>query len=352
MNLPPLCYTAIQNGASDIIFHLGEHPSMRVSGTIHAIPDTTPVTEALLLEIWKAAGQDTSVRDADAAVVLEDGQRFRASLFHQLGTRAAVLRVVRRDIPSLHSLGLPVAILLDWLSHKSGLVLVTGPTNSGKSTTLAACIADMAQSSPRHIITVEDPVEFIFEHHQSIITQREVGIDTPSFPQALHQALRQSPDVIFIGEIRDSESAVTALQATETGHLVLASVHGNRTTDAIERITQLIPGDLRPMLARVLAANLVGVLAQRLIPGLAGDRVPSVEYVTNAGAVRPMIEQSRLDDLKQLIERSSGESARSQNMSLLALCRKGRISEEEALAASDARSDLSLQLKGITNRTF
>ncbi len=352
MNFEAICQIAIESGASDLILHVGEIPMMRVQGSLFTVTDALPISDELMAAVWDAAGVALSSRDADAAIVLPDGQRFRASIFHQLGRRAAVLRIVRREVAALDALGLPVNILRSWFSRKTGLILVTGPTNSGKSTTLASCIAEMAQSSPRHIITVEDPVEFVFQNHQSIITQREVGIDTPSFPQALHQALRQSPDVIFIGEIRDPESAVTALQATETGHLVLASVHGNRTTDAIERITQLLPSDLRPMLARVLASDLVGVLAQRLITGLAGDRVLSVEYVTNAGAVRPMIEQSRMDDLKQFIERSPGDSAQSQNRSLLSLCREGRISEEAALAASDTRSDLCLQLKGITNRTF
>lgn len=325
---------------------------MRVNGMIHTIPDTSSVNDALLQEIWTAAGLPPSVQDADAAVVLPDGQRFRASLFQQLGKRAAVLRVVRRKVPLLDSLGLPVEVLSRWLSYKSGLILITGPTNSGKSTTLAACIAAIAKDASKHIITIEDPVEFVFTSSQSIITQREVGIDTPSFPKALHQALRQSPDVILIGEIRDSESAITALQATETGHLVLASVHGNRVTDAIERITQLIPPDLRPLLSRVLAANLLGVMAQRLIPGITAERVAAVEYVSNAGATKPLIEQCRMEDLKKLIERSPADTARSQNAALLALCHEGKVSKTEALSASDTRSDLSLQLKGITNRTF
>lgn len=323
---------------------------MRVAGNLEVVPDASICDESWLSELWDRAGVAQSLGNADAAVVLADGQRFRASLFQQLGKRAAVLRVVRRDIPELESLGLPVDVLRHWLGRRSGLVLVTGPTNSGKSTTLAACVNDTARSAPRHIITVEDPVEFIFEQGKSVVTQREVGIDSPSFSDALRQALRQSPDMILIGEIRDPDSAIMALQATETGHLVLASVHGNRSTDAIERITQLLPGDMRAMWSRSLAANLIGVLAQRLVIGVHGARVASVEFLTNVGAVRPLVEQCRLEELNALIARSAPDTACSQNHSLMQLCRTGQITESEALAASDARSDLMLQLKGINRK--
>ncbi|MFY8215703.1 MAG: type IV pilus twitching motility protein PilT [Chthoniobacterales bacterium] len=351
MQFETTCQSAVQHGASDLILHCGEIPRMRVGGVMCMVPGAVAIDDAFLSTLWSAAKVDPATENADAALVLPDGQRFRASLFQHLGQRAAVLRVVRRDIPSLDTLGLPVELLRDWLGRRAGLVLVTGPTNSGKSTTLAACIAETAHAAPRHIITVEDPVEFVFANGDSIISQREVGIDTPSFSHALHQALRQSPDVILIGEIRDAESAVTALQATETGHLVLASVHGSRASDAIERLTQLLPADLRPMLARVLAANLIGVIAQRLLPTTSGERIASVEYFTNVGATRSLVEQCRLDELNQLIERSAPDTARSQNQSLLQLCRASQISETEALAASDSRSDLMLQLKGINRRT-
>jgi len=324
---------------------------MRVGGMLCVIPGSVTIGAEFLAELWSAAGAAPSVVNADAAVVLRDGQRFRASLFQHLGKRGAVLRIVRREIPALDDLGLPVEVLRGWLGRRAGLILVTGPTNSGKSTTLAACVVETARSAPRHIITVEDPIEFVFGSSDSIVTQREVGIDAPSFSDALHQALRQSPDVLLIGEIRDAESAVTALQATETGHLVLASVHGSRISDAIERITQLLPADLRPMLARVLAANLIGVMAQRLLPGRDGARIASVEYLANVGAARALIEQCRLDELNQLIERSAPDTARSQNQSLLTLCRAGLVSEAEVLAASDSRADLMLQLKGINRRT-
>lgn len=349
MNFQTICQAAVAHRGSDVIMHEGEFPVIRVGGELCSVPGSERLDAAFFGDLWQAGRVAPDVREADTAIVLPDGQRFRANLFHQLGRRAAVLRVVQRDVPRLDALGLPTQVIRNWLAQRAGMVLVTGPTNSGKSTTLAACISEISQTVPRHIITVEDPVEFAFPPAQSVITQREVGIDTPSFAQALRQALRQSPDVILIGEIRDSDSAVTAVQASETGHLVLASVHGSRATDAVERLTLLLPPDLRPMLTRVVAANLLGVVAQRLIIDKNGDRVAAVEYFSNIGAMRPLIEQTRLEELRQLIDRSGPETASSQNASLLRLFRDGRISEMEALAASDTRSDLSLQLKGITH---
>lgn len=348
-DLDALCRSGVSAGAADILFHEGRSPVVRVGSGLREL-SSAPLDGAFFDNLWEQLRFAPTMFDLDAALELEDGQRFRVSAFRQLGRRAAVLRVVKRDVPTLDSLRLPSDVLRSWLARTAGLILVTGPTNSGKSTTLASCIAEILSGASRHVVTVEDPIEYVFQSARSVVTQREVGIDVASFPEALRQTLRQSPDVIFIGEIRDPESAMTALQATETGHLVLATVHGNRVTDALERMIQLLPDNLRPVMTRAIAGNLLGVMAQKLVSTPTGTRIPSVEYFTNVGAVRPMIEQGRMSDLRSHLDRADDRDGRSENRALLALCKAGHISDTEAMRISDTPSDLGLLLKGISQR--
>jgi twitching motility protein PilT len=350
MNLQQLCEATVQADASDLILHEGEPVALRVKGGVARL-DATPVAAEILDELWAACGAPADAPDFDAAFNSLDGRRFRVNLFRHLGRRGAVLRYVRSEIWDLDHLGVPAPLLRDWLSRKSGILLVTGPAGSGKSTTLAACLEEINESSARHIVTIEDPIEFVFRENNCVFTQREVGIDTPTFAAGLRQALRQAPDVLFIGEIRDADSAVTAIHASETGHLVLATIHGADAADALERMSQLLPEAERRMLGRVFASQLLGVLAQRLLPTNDDEFALAVEYFANAGAARTIIEEGRASDLRDFIDRSATGSSQSLLRSVTELCRAGRVSEQVALSVVDKPGELSRALRGITSVT-
>ncbi len=350
MNLEQICEATVQAGASDLILHEGSPLALRVNGGVARI-DATPIEPEVFDTLWAACHAPPDAHDFNAAFVSAQGERFRVNLFRTLGRRGAVLRHIRSEIPSLDQLGVPAPMLRDWLSRQSGIVLVTGPAGSGKSTTLAACLEEINEFSARHIVTIEDPVEFIFRENCCIFTQRDVGIDTVTFAEGLRQAMRQAPDVLFIGEIRDPDSAVTAIHAAETGHLVLATIHGSDTADALERMAQLLPDSERRTLARIFASQLLGVVAQRLLPSTAGGNVLAVEYFMNVGAMRAYIEDGRAAELRDFIERSSTDTALSLMRSVATLCRAGQVSESVALAAVEKPGELTRILRGISSAT-
>ncbi len=350
MNLEQLCETTVQAGASDLVLHEGEPVALRVHGGMARI-DAEPLGADVMDALWAACGVPAGARDFNSAFVSQQGERFRVNLFLTLGRRGAVLRHIRSEITALDHLGVPAPILKDWLRRQSGIILVTGPAGSGKSTTLAACLEEINEFSARHIVTIEDPVEFVFRENCSIFTQRDVGIDTGSFAEGLRQALRQAPDVLFIGEIRDPDSAATAIHASETGHLVLATIHGSDTTDALERMAQLLPESERRPLARIFASQLLGVLAQRLLPAVNGGYALAVEYFVNVGATRSYIEDNRAADLRDLIDRSGPETALSMLRSVAELCRSGFIGESIAMNAVDKPNELMRMMRGISSVT-
>lgn len=350
MNLEQLCEATVQAGASDLVLHEGDPVALRVHGGMARI-DADPLGPDVMDTLWAACGAPPDTRDFNSAFVSAQGERFRANLFRTLGRRGAVLRHIRSEITPLDLLGVPALILKDWLRRQSGIILVTGPAGSGKSTTLAACLEEINEFSARHIVTIEDPVEFVFRENCSIFTQRDVGIDTGSFAEGLKQALRQAPDVLFIGEIRDADSAITAIHASETGHLVLATIHGSDTADALERMSQLLPEAERRMLGRIFASQLLGVVAQRLLPATNGGYALAVEYFVNAGAVRTYIEDNRAADLRDLIERSGPETALSMLRSVAELYRAGSISESIAMHAVDKPNELARMMRGISSIT-
>lgn len=275
-----LCQAVEAYEASDLLLHENRSPLLRIAGDLRTL-DATPLDRSFFRELWKACGAAETVQDHDASFTSPGGIRFRVNLLRQLGSHAAVLRRIRRDIPQLESIGVPAGVLRDWMVRKSGLVLVCGPTGSGKSTTLAACLEWMNQGLSRHIVSIEDPIEYLFSNQRCLFTQREVGIDTSGFAEGLRRSLRQSPDVIFVGEIRDAETAGTATQASETGHLVLATLHASSCTDAVERLQFLFPATLRDTVRRTLSGQLLGILCQRLLPALQGGMALAVEYFSN-----------------------------------------------------------------------
>ncbi|MEZ5328283.1 MAG: ATPase, T2SS/T4P/T4SS family [Verrucomicrobiales bacterium] len=340
---------AIEQGASDTFFSEGVTVRMKINGTLREV-GTEAVDRAGLVEFWQACGKDPVVMDADTAYVAPDGTRFRVNLFRHMGKLGAVLRQIKTDIPSLESLGLPQALLTAWMSQPSGLVLVTGPTGCGKSTTIAACLEWINQNHARHVVTIEDPVEYQFVDKKSMFSQREVHTDTPSFANGLRSSLRQAPDIILLGEIRDLESARIALQAAETGHLVLSTVHSSGVQDTLDRLVNLFSEHERHSLLSLLSAQLIGVFSQMLLPCAEDDDVHVVcEHMNNEGATRLWIREARLPELQDFIAKSDDGWNLSFMRSLVAAARAGRVEKQVARRASANATEFDRALLGISS---
>ncbi len=344
LELDALCAAAQEHSASDLLLHEGQPPRLRLKGRLAEL-EAAPVSATVLERLREACGAPEGSFEYDGSLT-SGGVRFRVNLFRQLGRRAAVLRRIRSDIPGLETLGLPVGLLEEWCGRTSGIVIVCGPTGSGKSTTLAAALQWMNRNFSRHVVTIEDPVEYLFQNDQCIFTQREVGGDTASFADGLRSALRQTPDVILVGEIRDAVTAITAIQAAETGHLVLATLHSSCCSDAVERLQLLFPMGERDGVRKTLSGQLVGVLCQRLLPGRDGLLL-AVEYFTNIGATRKYVADGKLTELDDFLTRA--DTAKDFLSSLVALVRAGRLDEAEALAAADRPQELERALRGISS---
>jgi pilus retraction protein PilT len=344
--LEALCAAAVACGASDILLHEGRTPCLRVGGHITAL-DSPPPGAGVFDALADLCGGGEQ-KDHDSSLSLA-GARFRVNLLRCLGTRAAVMRLIRSEIPGLESLGVPAATLRQWAAARQGLVLVCGPAGSGKSTTLAAMLGWMNQNLVRHVVTIEDPVEFEFRDGTCLFTQREVGVDTPSFAEGLRRCLRQSPDVILIGEIRDPVAAGAALQAAETGHLVLATLHSPDCADALERLGSLFGPATRDAACRTLSNQLLGILCQNLLPGTGNTRRPATEFFNNTGATRIFVAEAKTSELSDFIHASDGSDARGFTASLAALVREGVVAEDVAMSACSRPQELRRLLRGITS---
>lgn len=346
--LQELLTMASSHGASDLLLQEGKAPVLRINGQLHIL-ETGPITGEQIGRLWTMCGATESDNDHDASLATEAGYRFRANLHRRLGQRGAVLRHIKTDVPAMDELGVPADLLRDWGSRSSGMVIVTGPTGSGKSTTLAALIGHINTTATRHIVTIEDPVEYVFTPDRCVITQREVGLDTASFAEGLRRSLRQDPDVILVGEIRDKESAVTALQAAETGHLVLTTLHASACAEAAERLEFLFSGGERDGVRRLLSSVLIGVLCQRLVPALDAGRRVACEFFGNAAFSRKLVREGRWNELQDLIHRGGDQAASSLTSSLLSLFHDGAVSEETAMAFAPNPSDMARLLRGVTS---
>ena len=269
--------------------------------------------------------------------------RFRGNAYFQQGTVSIALRHINSEIKTLEELNLP-SILEIFAKKKQGFFLVVGPTGHGKSTTLATMVEMINQNRQEHIITIEDPVEFIYTQKQSIIDQREIGLDTSSFSAALKSAFRQDPDVMLIGEMREQETISTAITAAETGHLVFSTLHTNNASQTIDRIIDTFPPEGQKQIRSQLANALTGIFSQRLIPSISGGRVPAYELLINNNAVSNLIREGRIHEIDSVIETSSGEGMVSLNRSLAELVRKGEISVEDAYKYSPRSQNLERML--------
>jgi len=345
----------VKTGASDLILRAGGRPSTRVDGRIGFLPGRVPAPGGLLevlegvmgkdrMDLWRANGS------VDAALQLDGLGRFRLNAYKQMGEPAVVLRRVSDNAPKLDGLELPSADLTRVALRKRGMVLVTGIAGSGKSTTLAAIIQHMNETAERHIITLEDPIEVLFHENRCVISQREVGIDCATFHEGLRHALRQSPDVILIGEMRDRETVTAALDAAETGHLVMSTMHTVNASQTLDRILAFFPSEQHVQIRTRLGDNLACVLSQRLLPRASGKgMVPAFELMLQTPRVRELLDKGETGELMRVIEQGATPGLISFNQSLRRLVTNKLVELKDALAASDRPDELVLALRGITS---
>lgn len=339
----------IDNGASDMYLTVGAPPSLRFGNRIEHIVDMRLSEQNIrdfLNEIISADAIEEfdSTLEYNTAIAWQNAHRFRVNVFRQRQNTGVVLRRIRSDIPSIESLNLPKTYS-DLIMEKRGLILVVGPTASGKSTSLAAMLEYRNNNGSGHIVTIEDPVEFILEHKKCIITQRDVGIDTYSFGIGLKNTLRQTPDVVVIGEIRDKETMEHAIVFAETGHLCLATLHANNSNQAIERIVNFFPEEKQAQVLLNLSLNLKAILSQRLLPNLQGTMSIALEIMLNQGLVKSLIQEGRIKELKECIEKGRDVGMQSFDQCLVEMYANGIITEEVALSESDNPANLRLAIK-------
>jgi twitching motility protein PilT len=345
--LTQLIRDAFAGAATDVFLLEDEAPRIRREGEV-IILHPGPVSKSAMLEFWQACDIDpASHPEADISWQIPDGGRLRVNLYHTLGRLAAVLRPIRAHIPPLTELGLPATLLESWMQRRFGLILVTGPTGSGKSTTVASCLDWINHHLARHIVTLEDPIEYLFENDLSFFSQREIRLDSPSFSTGLRAALRQSPDVLFLGEIRDTETALTALHAAETGHLVISTLHSSGVTETLERFSHLLKSETTGAL-NLLASQLVGVLSQQLLPRLGGGLFPALEYLQNEAATRRWILDHKLTELQDHLQKSNGTTTCSLLDYLVASTHQGFVDPEIARSACPRPQDFDRAMRGIS----
>ncbi len=355
MQIDVLLSEMVRRKASDIYLTHQCTPALRIADAILPFGDKVlddADLEALFLQITTDVQRDEfmSTLEMNSAVSWQDASRFRVNVMRQQGHLAIVIRRIQMEIPSLDELQLP-KMYSDLVMMKRGLILIVGPTGSGKTTSLAAMVGHRNKFGSGHIITVEDPIEFVHKHDQCIISQRDVGLDTYSYTIALKNALRQRPDMVVIGEIRDREVMEQAIHFAETGHLCLATLHANNASQAIERVLNFFPEERHPQILLNLGLNLRAVLSQRLVRNLRGSRTLALELMLNNGLIRQLIEENKIRHIREMIEKGSLEGMQTFDQHLYTLLREQIISEEVALAEADNPSNLRLKLTNERNAT-
>ncbi|MCH7501737.1 MAG: PilT/PilU family type 4a pilus ATPase [Proteobacteria bacterium] len=340
----------VERNGSDLFLTRGFPPAIKVDGTIHKATDTA-LTEDQAAMMVRSIMNDKQIKEFDAtkecnfAISPEGIGRFRVSAFIQQGYVGAVLRTITTDIPTIEELNLP-PILKDIVMNKRGLVIVVGGTGSGKSTTLAAMIGHRNANSRGHIVSIEDPVEYVHPHDGCVITQREVGVDTESWHVALKNTLRQAPDVIMIGEIRDRDTMEYGIQFSETGHLCLATLHANSANQALDRIINFFPDERRQQLLMDLSLNTKAFISQRLVPREGGvGRIAAMEIMLATPLVQELIFKGKVGELKEIMAKSTRLGMQTFDQSLFSLYEEGTISYEEAMRNADSKNELRLRVK-------
>ena len=347
---------AVAEGASDVHLRCGYPPAIRKTGKIYKtkLPAITPEEIIQAIKTTAPANRDENFFnqfDIDYSFEIKEISRFRINVGHELGNPMMSIRMIPNKIPTFDELKLP-AHLENFSKNNNGIVLITGQTGSGKSTTLAAMINYINHNYMKHIITIEDPVEFVFENDKCIITQRQLAVDTASFPDGVKYALRQDPDVILIGEIRDRETMTSALKAAETGHLVLATLHTNDTIQTVNRIINFFEPTDRDFVRRQVAETLRGVVAQKLLMTADGqNRIPACEVLVSTPTVKDFIIKDKLTDIYELVKSGSYNDMITMNMSIFDWLTKGAITEDEAVEKSDNVNELKQMIRGAYHGT-
>ncbi len=338
-----------EKNASDLFLTTGAPVNMKVEGKLYALGNTG-LPPGLVKKIAYSLMDETQVavfeRDLEMnmAISVSEAGRFRVNVFKQRGELGMVIRAIKSEIPSVEQLKLP-SILKDIVLEPRGLVLLVGSTGSGKSTTLAAMIDHRNSNTTGHILTIEDPIEFLHRHKKSIVNQREVGLDTHAFHNALKNAMREAPDLILIGEILDATTMEAAIAFAETGHLCLATLHSNNADQTLERILNFFPESAHKNILMNLALNLKAVISQRLVIGVDGRRIPASEILINTPLIRDLIRRGEVHAIKQAMEESLQEGMHSFDQSLYRLYKDGRAELEEVLRKADSRDGLALKIR-------
>lgn len=338
----------VKQNASDLFITVGCPPSMRVGSEVIALSmppferaDIITLVENMLSE--EQMDEFSSTLELNLALALKEGQRFRVSLFRQKGDTGMVIRLIKSKIPTFEELTLP-ACYADFIMAKRGLVLMVGATGSGKSTSLASMLDYRNSHGSGHVITIEDPIEFYHNHKGCIVTQREVGVDTYSYGMALKNALRQSPDVIMIGEIRDRETMENAILFCETGHLVVATLHSNNSNQAIERIVNFFPEELHKQVLKTLSNNLKGIISQRLVENTQKGRSLAYEIMSNEGLIKNLIEEGKIKEIKDIIEKNRDLGMITFDQCLYEMINRNIVTTEIALKEADNAANLRLRV--------
>jgi pilus retraction protein PilT len=342
----------VENEGSDLHIQAGEVPIGRFHGQLGRFEMAALSEEDVLRLAREVLGSEEKLqefrasKDCDTAVAIPNLGRFRANLFYQRNRPGLVLRTIGTKIPTLEQLELP-PVLKTIAASNDGLVLVTGATGSGKSTTLAAIIDCINATEPCHIMTLEDPIEFVHENKLALINQREIAVDSPSFASALKHVLRQDPDVILIGEMRDWESASVALTAAETGHLVLGTLHTQDAPESLERLINLFPTDRIGQVRMQLSLGLRAIICQKLLPRVGGGRTAALEILLNSPRIKKLILDGDTPKIPAAIQSSRPEGMQTFNQALVDLVKAGKVEEAEALRFSPKPDELKMNLKGI-----
>ena len=356
MGLAELLGVLIQNKGSDLHIQAGEVPIGRFNGQLGRF-ELPPLNEnAVLLLAREILGSDEKMqefratKDCDAAIAIPELGRFRVNLFYQRNLPGLVLRTIGTEIPTIDQLELP-AVLKTIAAANDGLVLVTGATGSGKSTTLAALIDHINSTEACHIMTLEDPIEFVHTNKLALINQREIAVDSATFASALKHVLRQDPDVILIGEMRDMESAAVALTAAETGHLVFGTLHTQDAPESLERLINLFPTDRIAQVRMQLSLGLRAIICQKLLPRISGGRTAALEILINSPRIKKLILDGDTTKIPAAIQSSRPEGMQTFNQALVDLVKAGKVEEAEALRCSPKPDELKMNLKGIFSGT-
>ncbi len=349
MDIVPFLKLMVQKSASDIFFSTGAPANIKAEGKTMPVGDKR-MQPGHVRKLAYSIMSDDQIREFEAtyecnlAISIQGLGRFRINVFRQRGEAAMVIRYIKGDIPNFEQLNLP-PVLKELIMEPRGLILVVGSTGSGKSTTLASMIEHRNVTQTGHILTIEDPIEYIYSHKKSVVDQREVGLDTMSYEAALKNAMREAPDVILIGEIRDAGTMQHAIAYAETGHLCLSTLHANNANQALDRIINFFPDTAHRQLFTDLSLNLRAVISQRLVVGMNGQRIPAVEMMILTPFISELIKKGDIHSLKEAMEQGEEHGMQTFDQSLFKLYKENKITMEEALKHADSRNNLSLKIR-------